>query len=135
MFQISLFRALTKGVTKALLCARTLSSLHTLLRSAGALLLFLTANSLAIAAPINSAHREQKPKHHVANATEPVSVSLNDFGAAGDGVTDDGPALQAALEAIANHGGGELFVPDGHYAIVTPVVVDFGGLNGAVTIK
>src|ERR1041384_515275 len=44
-----------------------------------------------------------------------------DCGAVGDGVTDDGPALQCALDALAAAGGGQLQVPAGHYAILTPV--------------
>src|SRR4051812_11566715 len=47
----------------------------------------------------------------------PVALDLKDFGATGDGVTDDGPALQAALDALADAGGGSLFVPEGRYAI------------------
>ncbi|HEX8352419.1 MAG TPA: glycosyl hydrolase family 28-related protein, partial [Pyrinomonadaceae bacterium] len=48
-----------------------------------------------------------------------ATLVLTDFGAAGDGVTDDGPALQAALDALAAAGGGTLLVPAGRYAIVT----------------
>lgn len=60
--------------------------------------------------------------------------TLTDFGAVGDGVTDDGPALQNALNAIADAGGGTLFVPAGRYAIITPVQKDFSGLAASVTI-
>ncbi|MFL6257119.1 MAG: carboxypeptidase regulatory-like domain-containing protein, partial [Pyrinomonadaceae bacterium] len=49
------------------------------------------------------------------------TFNLADFGAVGDGQTDDGPALQAALDAVVAAGGGTLFVPAGRYAIVTPV--------------
>lgn len=35
-------------------------------------------------------------------------------GAVGDGVINHGPALQGALKAIANAGGGTLIVPAGH---------------------
>ncbi len=59
---------------------------------------------------------------------------LTDFGAAGDGTTDDGPALQAALDALAEAGGGTLLVPAGRYAIVTPVVKNFGGLSSPIKI-
>jgi hypothetical protein len=59
---------------------------------------------------------------------------LTDFGAVGDGVTDAGPALQAALDAIAAAGGGTLQVPAGSYALVTPVSKNFGGLASPVDI-
>ncbi|MET0624079.1 MAG: carboxypeptidase regulatory-like domain-containing protein [Pyrinomonadaceae bacterium] len=59
---------------------------------------------------------------------------LTDFGAVGDGVTDAGPALQAALDALAAAGGGTLQVPAGRYAIVTPVSKNFGGLASPVDI-
>ncbi len=60
--------------------------------------------------------------------------TFTDFGAVGDGVTDDGPALQDALNAIAAAGGGTLFVPAGRYAIATPVEKDFSGLGASLTI-
>ncbi|MFY9622293.1 MAG: carboxypeptidase regulatory-like domain-containing protein [Pyrinomonadaceae bacterium] len=61
-------------------------------------------------------------------------LNLTDFGAVGDGVTDDGPALQAALDALAAGGGGTLFVPQGRYAILTTVVKDFSGLATSIEI-
>jgi hypothetical protein len=64
-----------------------------------------------------------------------VTISLADYGAVGDGVVDDGPALQSALNGLADAGGGNLFVPDGHYAIATPVSVDFSGRAFSVTIQ
>ena len=60
--------------------------------------------------------------------------NLAEFGAAGDGITDDGPALQNALDAIAAVGGGTLFVPAGRYAIGTPVQKDFSGLGASLKI-
>ncbi len=71
-------------------------------------------------------------------ANRAVSVNnfdLSDFGAVGDGVADDGPALQSALNAIASAGGGILFVPAGRYAINTPVQKNFAGLAASVTIQ
>lgn len=62
------------------------------------------------------------------------SLDLRDFGAVGDGVTDDGPALQSALDALAAAGGGTLFVPAARYAIITPVLKNFAGLASSVTI-
>ena len=62
------------------------------------------------------------------------TVNLKDFGASGDGVTDDGPAFQKALDALAGAGGGTLFVPDGKYVIATPVSKNFSGLASSITI-
>jgi len=62
------------------------------------------------------------------------TVNLKDFGATGDGVTDDGPAFQKALDALAGAGGGTLFVPDGKYVIATPVSKNFSGLASSITI-
>lgn len=60
--------------------------------------------------------------------------NLSEFGAVGDGISDDGPALQNALNAIAAAGGGTLFVPAGRYAIDTPVQKDFTGQAASLTI-
>src|ERR1041384_6273138 len=67
-------------------------------------------------------------------ATNTPELNLSDFGAVGDGVADDGPAFQAALDALAAAGGGTLFVPQGKYAIVTPVSKNFTGLASSITI-
>ena len=44
-----------------------------------------------------------------------LTVSVRDYGARGDGVTDDTPALTAALLACRDAGGGILRVPPGDY--------------------
>jgi len=46
-------------------------------------------------------------------------LNVRDFGAVGDGVTDDAAAIQAALDAANAAGGAEVFIPDGVYAIKT----------------
>lgn len=52
-------------------------------------------------------------------------LNLRDYGALGDGLADDGPALQQALDELANAGGGSLEVPAGHYLLQTPVIGQF----------
>jgi len=80
-----------------------------------------------------------KPALPTSTTTLPANetiISLADFNAVGDGVADDGPALQKALDALAENGGGTLFIPAGHYLIVTPVTKDFAALAGArITIQ
>lgn len=47
------------------------------------------------------------------------SVSVKDFGAVGDGVTDDTAAIQAAIDATPN--GGKIFVPVGNYRLTSTI--------------
>ena len=58
-------------------------------------------------------------------ASDEVAINLADYGAIGDGVVDDGPALQSALDDLNALGGGTLEVPAGQYRLVTPVVEHF----------
>src|SRR5690606_98728 len=48
-------------------------------------------------------------------------LNVRDFGATGDGVTDDTAAIQAALDAANSAGGGEVYVPTGSYALKAPL--------------
>lgn len=45
------------------------------------------------------------------------AVSVKDFGAVGDGVADDAPAIRAALLHVHESGGGTVFFPPGVYLI------------------
>jgi hypothetical protein len=68
--------------------------------------------------------------------TTQKTFNLADFNPVGDGLADDGPALQRALDAIAQAGGGTLNIPAGTYRIATPVAIDFSSITGAkVTIR
>lgn len=44
-------------------------------------------------------------------------ADVREFGATGDGVTDDHPAVMAAIRAAADAGGGTVFFPAGDYAL------------------
>jgi hypothetical protein len=63
-------------------------------------------------------------------AAEPGVLNVRDFGAAGDGRTDDTAAFQKALDAAAAAGGGTVFAPRGNYLFA-------GRLNvpNAVTLR
>jgi hypothetical protein len=49
---------------------------------------------------------------------------VRDFGAVGNGVADDGPAIQAAVNALKASGGGTLLFGSRRYRIASPVVID-----------
>lgn len=50
------------------------------------------------------------------------SVSVRDFGATGDGATDDTYAMQSAIDSVASLGGGSVNVPIGVYLVSTVVL-------------
>ncbi|MCA1222295.1 glycoside hydrolase family 55 protein [Streptomyces sp. 8L] len=62
-----------------------------------------------------------------------VVADVRDFGARGDGATDDAPALNRALAAAGARGGGAVLVPPGRYRIEDVVRVGHDGvvLRGA----
>src|SRR4030095_458074 len=69
-------------------------------------------------------------------STNGVTLNLSDVGAVGNGVVDNGPAFQSALDALVTAGGGTLLVPAGSYLVATPVVKDFSSLaDGSITIR
>jgi len=51
------------------------------------------------------------------------TISVRDFGAKGDGITLDTGAIQAAIDACTQLGGGTVFLPPGNY------------LTGTITLK
>lgn len=53
------------------------------------------------------------------------AISVKDFGATGDGVTDDRAAIQSAIDTVNGEGGGTIFFPRGTYLIDTG-----SGVNG-----
>jgi len=80
---------------------------------------FLQAGTGASARTVLSKLREQ--------------VSVKDFGAVGDGVTDDTTAIQAAINAqAATTKAGSVYFPDGNYLVTVTLVVPIG--NG-VTLR
>lgn len=52
--------------------------------------------------------------------------NIRDFGAVGDGKTDDTIAFKSAMAMVASHGGGTLTVPEGDYVITSPVTLPSG---------
>jgi len=66
------------------------------------------------------------------------TVSVTDFGAVGDGVTDDTAAIQAAIDAVPATGGGVHF-PEGNYLVTSSIVVKpfllLSGDNTTITVS
>ena len=65
-------------------------------------------------------------------APKPVAriVNAREQGVVGNGLADDGPALQKAVDALAKAGGGVLFLPPGTYATGRTLY-----LGGGVTVR
>lgn len=61
------------------------------------------------------------------------SVSVKDFGAVGDGVTDDTIAIQAAIDYLSTNSGGLLYFPFGTY-VISSVTLKAGVLLYGVPI-
>lgn len=69
-------------------------------------------------------------------------ISIKDFGALGDGVTDDTAAIQAAINAVIGNSGGALSFPGGTYKITAKLVIPpaygwriFGASRHAAVIR
>ena len=50
-----------------------------------------------------------------------LSISVKDYDAKGDGVTDDTTAIQNAINYVYSNGGGEVYIPNGNYIISSPI--------------
>jgi hypothetical protein len=57
------------------------------------------------------------------------------FGAVGDGVTDDTAAIQAAIDAASDAGGGIVFVPEGTYLVSISQHPDTTSVAAALVLK
>ena len=66
-------------------------------------------------------------------------ISVSAFGAKGNGICDDTSAIQKALDAAAQSGGGAVVVPSGTFVITAPVSLGANctleGVGGASVLK
>lgn len=54
-------------------------------------------------------------------------VNVKEFGAIGDGITEDSLAFQSALQYLFDSGGGALYVPEGIYLVSSQLILPFSG--------
>jgi hypothetical protein len=62
------------------------------------------------------------------------ALDVRDYGARGDGITDDTASIQAAVDSAARHGGGVVYFPAGTY-IVAPSPIRFLVLKSNVQLR
>ena len=77
-------------------------------------------NDEKLNAPAIALHSVSERSANGVEAAQPTTDTLNvkDFGAVGDGVTDDHEAMQAAINAASQGlGGGKLYFPEGTYLV------------------
>lgn len=60
---------------------------------------------------------------------EKLIFDVTRFGAVGNGVTDDAPAIQSAIDALMLAGGGTLYFPSGAYKVNSSLIVDYTGVS------
>ena len=81
--------------------------------------IFYVACAVLLCACVGRADRNR------AGATDPMKADgglvydVKNFGAVGDGVTDDTRAIQSALDYAVDHGGGTVYFPNGLYRLAT----------------
>jgi len=56
-------------------------------------------------------------------------VSVKNYGAVGDGVTDDTAAIQATITRVSTQGGGIVFIPAGTYQLSSALTIGTTGVN------
>ena len=73
----------------------------------------------------------------IATPSNPGIYNIKDFGAIGDGATDNTTAFKSAMAFIASRNGGTLQIPEGDFVVSSPVALPAGiiiqGISGITT--
>lgn len=90
------------------------ASRRSFLKTAG-----LALGTVSLPCAVTDLLAQRDPLHPMepASVVPKILLDVRDFGAAGDGKTKDTSVFQQALDRCAVLGGGEVFVPAGHYLI------------------
>lgn len=74
----------------------------------------------------------------IAEPATPGTYNIKDFGAVGDGTTDDTIAFKSAMAFIGSRNGGTLQIPEGDFVVTSPVALPPGiniqGVSGISTL-
>lgn len=72
----------------------------------------------------SSIHMEFENAYHDMRRIKSRNVYFNvlDYGAKGDGSTDDRRSIQSAIDACSEAGGGEVFFPEGTYIVASSII-------------
>src|SRR5437879_605553 len=80
------------------------------------LMLFTSCKKQFTESPVLS----QKADSLTSDQAIQIKVNVKNYGAKGNGVTDDMAAIQAAEDFVASRGGGTVYVPAGVYIVSQP---------------
>lgn len=96
------------------------------------------AGTIGAVGLLSTGPAQAAPASHAVAGPAPMSViDVGAYGAVGDGVADDGPAIQAAIDAANAAGGGVVYLPTGEYRLTQTGTTDTGSviLKSYVTLR
>lgn len=80
-------------------------------------------------AQVKTNNIDEKENHVNSSVNELFYVSVKEFGAKGDGKTNDSPAFQKAIEFCEKNSRKTLFIPYGKFLLKDPIIFERGGVQ------
>ena len=90
---------------------------------------YLTTVGTSMGAAFQYKESSTATSRNYVNVIGEKCVSIEDFGAVGDGVTDDATAINAAIQRVKARGGGVVFIPAKTYLCSTVLTNDAAGVS------